>query len=124
MLQLTPEQADDRKPFMVDVDINDNFDYSLMKQNLLTEKECATLHATAQLPSKINPFVPQLLAELASRIQTQYGGSVKFSSLACHEEVTQSDCDRGALIFAVDKGRCSSLLTDSYSGCALVYCTD
>ena len=124
VLQLPPEQADDRKPFLVDVDTNDNFDYSLMTKNLISEKDCVVLHASAQLPSKASPFVSQLLSEVAERIKSQYGSLPKFHSLTCQKEVQPSGCERGAFVIGIDEDRCSSFLTDEYSGCAVVYCTD
>ncbi|KAE9555013.1 hypothetical protein FO519_001759 [Halicephalobus sp. NKZ332] len=121
---LPPEQADDRKPFSVEVDVSDNFDYSLMKRNLLKEKDCVLLHASAQLPLKASPFVSQLLSEVAERIKSQYGSLPKFHSLMCQKEVRPSGCRRGAFVIGVDEDRCSSFLTDEYSGCAVVYCID
>uniref|UniRef100_A0A7E4VUB4 Procollagen-proline 3-dioxygenase n=1 Tax=Panagrellus redivivus TaxID=6233 RepID=A0A7E4VUB4_PANRE len=120
--RLPAEVAEDRHTFNVEVDIRDDFDYSRIMDNILTEKECTALKVASQLPAQANRYIDNLIDEVSTRINTLYGSTVVFQKLNCHQEMLKSGCDRGAFVIGIDSERCSAILADEYSGCALVYC--
>uniref|UniRef100_A0AC35FY16 Uncharacterized protein n=1 Tax=Panagrolaimus sp. PS1159 TaxID=55785 RepID=A0AC35FY16_9BILA len=107
---LPTEQADDRKPFSVEVDLIDEFDYNLITQNILSKKECKALHTSAELSFKASSFIPQLIDEISIRIKQRYGSQPSFHSLSCQTENEKSGCERGAFVISVDEERCSAIL--------------
>uniref|UniRef100_A0A914Y8V7 Uncharacterized protein n=1 Tax=Panagrolaimus superbus TaxID=310955 RepID=A0A914Y8V7_9BILA len=121
-VSLPTEQADDRKPFSVEVELTDDFDYNLITQHILSKKECKTLHTSAQLSFKTSSFIPQLLDEISIRIKERYGSKPMFQSLTCQTESEKSGCERGAFVISVDEERCSAILSDIFNGCAIVFC--
>ncbi|CAD5218624.1 unnamed protein product [Bursaphelenchus okinawaensis] len=120
---LTPENVMDRKAFDVNVDIEDTFDYSRLETPLLNDSECNALEKAAHIPAVV-AYAPALATELLDRISTNYGQSPSLKMMGCAKEPIESGCRRRAFVVGLEKDRCGALLSDTFDGCAIVFCLD
>lgn len=120
--QLPPENAQDRKPLDLTVPINDDFDYSLLEKEIMSEAECAALNIAAIFEAKTSQQ-KQLLVEITGRIAERYQTRTVFKSLSCTDERQVPDCKKHSLVISIDKGRCGAFLAETEPHtCSLVYC--
>ncbi|CAD5224655.1 unnamed protein product [Bursaphelenchus xylophilus] len=120
---LTPENVMDRKAFDANVDIEDHFDYSRLETPLLNDSECNALEKAAHIPAVVS-YAPALASELLDRISDTYGQVPTLKMMGCTKEPIESGCTRRAFVVGLEKERCGALLSDTFDGCAIVFCLD
>ncbi|VDN19933.1 unnamed protein product [Gongylonema pulchrum] len=121
--ELPAERVDDRLPLDIIVPINDDFDYSAIDSELLSEGECSTL-AVAAIFERKTAQQKQLLVEVTERVATRYRTRTTFHSLSCSLDPTAPQCPRHSLIVSIDRNSCGAFLTDPQPNtCSVIFCT-
>ncbi|KAK6111122.1 hypothetical protein QQG55_42410 [Brugia pahangi] len=120
--ELPAEIVDDRLPLDTTVPINDDFDYSVIEKELLTEGECSALAIAAIFETK-TAQQKQLLNSLTDRVASRYRTQTLYHSLTCSPDISVSKCPHHALIVSIDRSSCGTFLTDPEpNSCVLIFC--
>uniref|UniRef100_A0AAF5PI86 Leprecan-like alpha-helical domain-containing protein n=1 Tax=Wuchereria bancrofti TaxID=6293 RepID=A0AAF5PI86_WUCBA len=120
--ELPAEIVDDRLPLDTTVPINDDFDYSAIEKDLLSEGECSTLAIAAIFETKTTQQ-KQLLISLTDRVASRYRTQTLYHSLTCSPDTSAPKCPHHALIVSIDRSSCGTFLTDpEANSCVLIFC--
>lgn len=123
-LQLPSERVEDRIPLDITIPINDDFDYSAIEKNLLSEEECSALAIAAIFETR-TAQQEQLIVDLTNRMTSRYRIHTLYYSLTCSLDISALKCPHQALIVSIDRSNCGTFLTDPQpNSCVLIFCVN
>ncbi|OZC10984.1 hypothetical protein X798_01810 [Onchocerca flexuosa] len=120
--ELPAERVDDRLPLDITIPINDDFDYSEIDKNLVTEEECSALAIAAIFETR-TAQQKKLLIDLTERMALRYKTQALYHSLTCSSDNTTPKCPRHTFIVSIDRSNCGTFLTNLQpNSCVLIFC--
>ncbi|VDN04034.1 unnamed protein product [Thelazia callipaeda] len=121
---LPPERVDDRLPLDLIIPINDDFDYSAIEKELLSEGECSALSVAAIFETR-TAQQKKLMVEVTDRVATRYRTKTELRSLTCSPETMNIKCNHQLFVVSIDRSSCGAFPSEPKPNtCSLIFCVD